>query len=506
MLVPPVSIILIPGVHADQPFILTASPAIAPEGSSTSLVLSATGANTNTLYQFRFSVTDPTGKTVQSVVLNFTTGSGQDTFTLTVVYPSSSLQGPNSLVGQYLAKVDELAPTATLGIAATSFILSLTNSLSYQRTQTIVVQASGYNASESVTLTIRTQTGSTLVYVQSLVASSSGIVSTSWKIPKNATIDNYIVTLSGTSTFKSKADSQTVSVGPAILTVNTLTSDKSSYQRTDTIEFSFQPIYPDGSMATTGSAIITLTPPVGTASTLTATYNSTTQTFTAKYKTLLADLGGTWSASLAPHSYSDPDANSGPGAPISTTVQVTPVLITINLAVNTNTPAVGQQLKVNASLSYPDGTTVQSGTVKAYLVFGGTPSFNETIPIAYDSGLKIWFGTYTIRPSDTGGLWSIVVTAADSPNPPNTGTATKPITIQNAAGSNTPLPLFYFALVGALIVALLAAVLLLFKRRKVTHARLKIDLEAVKSEAGKIESSDFFKSVKDQVRKETDDQ
>ena len=504
-LVPSVSTSLIPGAHADLPFVLTPSPAIASEGSSINLVLSATGASPNTLYQFRFSVTDPTGRTTQSGALNFTTGN-QDTFTMTVVYPSSSLQGPNNLVGQYVAKVDELFPTPALGIAGTSFILTVTNSLSYQRTQTIFIQASGYNASESVTLTIRTQTSSTLVYIQSLPASSSGLVSTSWKIPKNATIDNYVVSLSGTSTFKSKPDSQTVSIGPAILTINTLTTDKSTYQRTDTIRLSLQPTYPDGTIATTGSAIVTLTPPVGTATTLTATYNGTTQTFTASHKTLLTDLGGTWTASLATHSYSDPDANSGPAAPISTTLQVTPVSITINLTVNTNTLDVGQQLKVNASLSYPDGTTVQSGTVKAYLVYGGTPALNETIPIAYDSGLKIWFGTYTIRPADTGGLWSILVTAADSPNPPNSGSATKPITIQNAAGSNTSLPLFYFALVGALIAALLAAVLLLFKRRKVTQTRLKIDLDAVKSEAGKIESSDFFKSVKGQVTKEKDDQ
>jgi hypothetical protein len=36
--------------------------------------------------------------------------------------------------------------------------------------------------------------------------------------------------------------------------------------------------------------------------------------------------------------------------------------------------------------------------------------------------------------------------------------------------------------------------------------RLKIDLEAVHSAAGMIESSDFFKSVKDHVRKEKEEE
>ena len=56
-----------------------------------------------------------------------------------------------------------------------------------------------------------------------------------------------------------------------------------------------------------------------------------------------------------------------------------------------------------------------------------------------------------------------------------------------------------------MIAGILIAVFLVFKKHRVTHARLKIDLEAVHSEAGRIESSEFFKSVKDQVRKEKEE-
>src|SRR2546425_336856 len=92
-----------------------------------------------------------------------------------------------------------------------------------------------------------------------------------------------------------------------------------------------------------------------------------------------------------------------------------------------------------------------------------------------------------------------------SPTPPNTGSATRVITVQNTTGGSASFPLYFFGIIVALLALLLLAVFLLFRRRKVTHARLKIDLDAVRSEAGRIESTDFFKSVKEQVRKENDD-
>src|SRR5260370_179074 len=73
---------------------------------------------------------------------------------------------------------------------------------------------------------------------------------------------------------------------------------------------------------------------------------------------------------------------------------------------------------------------------------------------------------------------------------------------------NTPpasFSLYSFGIIAAIIAGLLIAFFLVFKRHRVTHARLKIDLEAVHSEAGRIESSEFFQSVKDQVRKEKDE-
>src|SRR6266571_342703 len=481
LLVPILSFNIVPRVRADAPFSLNSVPAATSEGNTVSLVLSASGAVPNIQYRFRFSVIDPAGKTAQSLA-NYTTASGQNTFTLIVVYPSPSFQGSNALVGQYNAKVDELWPTAAPGVAGTSFILSITDSSSYHRTQAT----------------------STVVFSQIVPATGTGIVATSWKTPRNATIDTYIVTLTGTSTVKNPADSQPFSLGPAIMIVSSITSVKSVYQRTETMSFFFQPNYPDGSIPSTGVALLSLSGSGGNSVTLTATYDSTSQTFDASYQTSLDNQTGTWTASLGGHAYSDAYGNNGPGATVTTAPVLTTIPLTVTVTTN-STIAVGQQLRFNANITYPDGTVFQPGTVKAYLLYSGTPTINDTVPVVFDTSLRLWIGTYAIRPSDTGGLWSLVVTASDSPTPPNTGSATRAITVQNASGGIASFPLYYFGIIAALLALLLVAVFFAFRRRKVTHARLKIDLDAVRSEAGRIESTDFFKSVKDQIAKERDD-
>src|SRR5947208_12520317 len=97
--VPHLSINMVPIVHADPPFSLNSVPAATSEGNTVSLVLSANSAVPNTQYRFRFSVTDPSGKTAQTLA-NYTTAPGQDKFTLIVVYPSPSFQGSNTQIGR----------------------------------------------------------------------------------------------------------------------------------------------------------------------------------------------------------------------------------------------------------------------------------------------------------------------------------------------------------------------------------------------------------------------
>jgi hypothetical protein len=502
----------LPKVHAPSTggntYSLNAIPASAQEGTTISLVLTVTlGLVTSaTTYSFKFNVKDPAGAVFQSQLMNHTTTFTETQFTVLIDYPSSQFPGINSLVGTYLASVDQYAPSPIVNVANTSFVLSSTDNSSYERTQTVNVQASGYNASETVDVTIEAKTTSTIVYSQPTTASSTGVVTTSWRIPPDATIDNYLAFLNGTTTHKTPPDNVTFAVRIAQMTISVISSTMSSYQRTDTMQFSFQPTYPDTSIPTNGVGLLTLANPGGGKVTLTATYDSNTQTFIATYQTSVNNQTGTWIATLGAHGYSDAYGNTGPGTLLTKTVQLTTAALSVTVSTTTNI-AVGQQLAFNVTVAYPDETPLQSASVRAYLVYSGTPAINDTIPLVYDSTLGHWVGTYTAKSGDTGGLWSLIVIASDSANPPNSGTATRAITIQNTA-TGTPsasFPLFYFGIFAAIIAGLLLATLLLFRRRRVSHTSLKIDLDAVHSEAGRIENQEFFQTIKEQVRKDLDE-
>jgi PKD repeat protein len=662
-------------------------PGYAQEGNTIALVLTVDGANATT-YEFRFYVQDPSTKVVHSILENYTNSPNpQYQISIIVVYPSTSFQGRNSLVGQYLTWVDQVAPVAKSSVASSSFYFILTDAIEYQRTQTVNIQASGYNASETVTATIRPVSSPTLVYNATLSASPSGLVITSWKVPRNATVESYLVTLTGKSTVKNPPDIQGFSIVAAAMTIPTITASQLSYERTETMQFSFEPTYPDGSNATTGTANVTLTDPTGIQFNLTATYSAGAKEFIATYKTLVNDNLGNWNATMAVNSYNDGNGNLGPNKSIASLPSLALASFIIGANVTTYV-AIGQQLKFNATITYPDGTALQSGSVAAYLLYSGSPTVNDTVPIVFDSGLQLWKGAYNLQSTDPGGLWSLFIKASDSATPSNTGSTskvittqdhppvasfststtstlagtsisfngtasydpdgtvsswswnfgdgntgvdattahtydsagnytvtltvtdnagatgtatsqisvagqppvvsftpstttpssgqtvtisitasdqygsivttqvnwgdgttdtlgsatsdshtytptgsgTKPytitVTVKNNSGqtnsatstvtvqpSNSPssngnlsLPLYYFGILAIAIAALLAGGFLAFRRHRVTHARLKIDLEAVKSEAGRIENQDFFQSVKDQLKKEKPDE
>ncbi|HEV2119017.1 MAG TPA: PKD domain-containing protein [Candidatus Bathyarchaeia archaeon] len=670
-------------------YTLTPLPFVTQEGYTITLILSVSGALPSTLYQFNFSVRDPSTKVWVSHVQNYTTFSTQTQFGLVVQYPSPSFigNGRSSLVGQYVAWVDEIRPLVAsnpVAVTPNGFYFILTDFTEYQRTQTVGIRASGYNASETATIIIRTQTSSTVVLNATATASSAGLIIGSWKIPRTAVLDNYLITVTGKSTAKNPADAHYFLVHAASMSVPTFTASKASYQRTETMKFSFTARYPDLQYANSGTALVTLTSPGGNSVSLTAVYDSVTATFDAIYKTFTDNQTGTWTASLGTNGFDDGFGNTGPSATLTASPQLQPATLAVTI-ISKSYFAISEQIKFNATIQYPDFTilTNQIGQAHAFLLFSGG-GHNDTISqLVFDSTLNLWVGTYApgIEP---GGLWSLTVAGADSASPANMGKATKTIQLQDripfstftftsgtiltsvpvsfdgtssydldgtivgyawdfgdgstgsgatpthgysiagtysvklnvtdnsgstqvstqtvtitdrppvvsltlssttatpgqaviltisasdpdgtiasttvnwgdgttdtisgppttdshtyslASGtssktytisvtahdnsgstfsatsnpisvqtvqpsSNVSFPLYYFGILAALIATLLIGVFLAFRRHKVTHARLKIDLEAVKAEAGRIENQEFFQSVKDQLKKD----
>ena len=676
----------LPAAHAVGNYTLyVLYPGYAQEGGTNAFWLTVTGANATT-YQFQFTVQDPQSKLFKSIVYSYTNPSGQTSFNLpVVVYPSPGFQGPTSLVGTYHLSADQIAPVFKPNVASNSFDFILTNTYVYARTQTVMIHATGYNASENVNVAIR-PVGSTNVFSQNFVATASGVIGASWRIPWNATLGYYVVQLTGTTTVKSPADIQGILAVAAPVAIAAFTSSKSTYQRTETIQLSFRAVYPDNSNATTGVGTITLTRPNGSKFNITATYSSTVREFQASYKTSSTDVMGTWNATIGVNWFDDGAGNTGPSQPATTLPQLTAATLTINVNATTYV-AVGQILKLNSTITYPDGSALKSGTVGAYLLYSGSPVLNDTVSIIFDSGFQHWVGSYVLQQTDPGGLWTLVIRASDSSNPLDTGSASKAVTTQDhspvasfnpstssvptgtaiglngmasydpdgavvtwswtfgdgssglgsatthiyaiagtytitlavtdnsgstgsttyqvtitdrppvvsftasptnpasgqrvtlsitasdpdgsvatvrvdwgdgtvdslsgtatsdshvytltgstvrpytitvtatdtgsqtsspvtstvsiepssTSSGNISLPLYYFGILAAAIAALLVGGFLAFRRHKVTHAKLKIDLEAVKSEAGRIENQEFFQSVKDQLKKDKDD-
>src|SRR5437870_13681862 len=103
------------------------------------------------------------------------------------------------------------------------------------------------------------------------------------------------------------------------MSISSLNSLKSTYQRTETMSFSFQPVYPDGTIASTGVALLTLARPTGGNASLTTVYSGGSQTFNATYKTSVTTVTGTWTASFAVNGYADVWAYSGPSPKLPTT-------------------------------------------------------------------------------------------------------------------------------------------------------------------------------------------
>ncbi len=435
LLVPALLTGIVPRAHAATTYSMGTIPFLGTEGTTFTIVFTVYGASGGTPYSFRFLVKDPASKLHTSVLQNYTTSSGQTQFTLPVFnYPTANFPGPNDLVGEYFLNATQVRPLIpNPDVAQTVFFILLTDNYEYQRTQTVNVQATGYSIGEPVRIKIATgSTPSTTVFDLNTTASLNGVVVTSWHIPRNATIDpnGYVASVTGTTTVKTPADVSGFNIKAATMSVSSLQSSKSTYQRTETMSFSFQPVYPDGTIASTGVGLLTLSSPRGGNVTLTTAYSSGSQTFNATYKTSTNNATGTWTASISVDGYADAWGNSGPSSQVTSTVQLAPATFSFDIVATTYV-SIGQQVKFNATISYPDGTELTAGTVKSFLIFTGTPTVIETVPVTFDSGLQFWVGSYTPKTSDPGGLWSLIVNATDSPTPPNSGSSSTAVTLQD---------------------------------------------------------------------------
>lgn len=173
------------------------------EGNKTNIMINVTGGLPNTRYAANITAKNPANQTHFAVVLltnTTTTGFGNGTAS----YPTAFNGAHTNLTGKYIVTSN------VTGDYVAEFFVGLTDKTEYLREEIVRIQAAGYKSSEVVNVDIRTSE-SVSSFPQNVTASSSGLVTLTWKVPINATREKYHVIVTNTTvdgTVKTPSDAQ----------------------------------------------------------------------------------------------------------------------------------------------------------------------------------------------------------------------------------------------------------------------------------------------------------
>lgn len=185
------------------------------EGDNVTIFLDITGGEPSKKLVANITVEAPTNASYTSL-LNVTTsnvGSGS----ATIVYPEQFPTGANTnFTGKY-----EVFLNGTL--ADQTFIIGLTNSTEYHRSQSVDIKAAGYKPNENVTITI--SFGEKIIHLKNVTAEENTIRYSNWTIPSNASIGTYtinVTSISSNATTKNPPDIQDFTVPGLAINITTV--------------------------------------------------------------------------------------------------------------------------------------------------------------------------------------------------------------------------------------------------------------------------------------------
>ncbi len=431
-------LVLVPNfISAAPSALLAAGPQIASEGSKVTVTITLTGYGASQRFLFSVNVTDPGGSngTALNKILQLgSNGNGQ----LTLLYPTNFTATPTpstNLTGTYKVLVTTPNSTVTSPLTTTfavgPAIPSVNDQLIYQRTWTLNITAAGYTPGSSATVNI-TQGGLKVSgFPHSVTVKPTGLVVDSWKIPANATLGNYLLQVFGTPT-KKTADSQTVKVVRAVLSINGLSTAsatggvQTSFVRGNTSFAVFGVSYPNGTFLKTGTFQVNLTTPSPgsvLAKTLSASYDSgKSEFFSATGYTFPVNAStGTWTVRIDANTTVDSYGNAGPLKNVVPTFAVGPLTLKTSITSLKTTYNRTVTFNLTATVSYPTSDTFgsSSGPVFANLT-SGTRMIKQNL--TYNAGVLKWTGSITIPPDYPLGSATLQVSAHDKFG--NTGTDT----------------------------------------------------------------------------------
>jgi hypothetical protein len=485
---------------AGEVYSLTPTPGRILESSSSGvkIVVSVSNAiySPPTAYVFSWAVKDPAGSS-RSTTSNIVSMSASWSFS--VIYPSNFSGASLNLPGIYLANVSETLPTSTPNVVTGAFTVGVTDSGTYQRTYPVRIQAGGYLPADTVNITITRSGNPVPAFSASTTSDMNGLVTASWQTLPSTSAGSYSVTVVGKNTPpKAVPDTQQFLVYPTNVTITGFSSAKTSLERTETQGFRFNAAYLSGLSATQGASMIRLIEPDGsTTHFTTASYNSTLGTFSAVFTVPISGGTGTWTASLDPNSLVDPYGNGGPLQAKSVTFNVLPAILTVTLLSSSTVLSVGETLTIQASVATPNGAIFSQGTVLAAITISAR-SIGSALSLTYDPTRGQWIGNYKVAPSDPSGAWLVTVSASDSNG--NIGQSSVVVSVNVPSAQSSTSVLWSYLLI-VLLVAALGFIILITRKRGLTRREVKLDIQAIKTQADKVKGDDFLQSIQEQLKR-----
>jgi len=479
-------------------FVLSSLPARIQEGAAggVKLVVNVTNAINPSVYNFVWTVTDPAGTSKTSTNSTTSTGPSWSVFTN---YPAAFGASTN-LVGVYKINVTETVHSAGASVATGQFQVGLTDSASYQRTTPVLIRAIGYLPLENATVNLTQGSTSVPNFPTIKKADTNGLISLSWQTSVGTPLGTYALTISGSTTTKTPPDSQTFTVYPTNVTISGLWLNKGSIQRSQTLELRFNATYLNGSPASSGTAAIRTTEPNGTNHTITASYDSSLQTFRAFYVTTLSSTTGVWIGTIDLNSFDDGLNNGGPLIPVFTNFNVQPASLTVSAVSYNSTYSSGMIVPIYARITTPATASFTQGTVIATITSFGQ-KIAGPLSLVYDPSRGEWSGSYKVNATDPSGTWLISITASDGYG--NTGQNSASLSVNTSGAQNPAQSLLsswaFWLLVLALIV--IGFGILMMRFRGVSHREVRLDVQAIKHQADQVKSDDFLQSIQAQLKR-----
>jgi len=187
---------------------ISASSSTIQEGGSVTLTVSVTGASLGTSYYANVRVSLLNSGTTYSRTVLLGTPNTKGSLSAQIAFPDGSFDPSGSsttYAGAYSYSFNS-------SLASGEFNVSILDQTSYHRSQTASIRAIGYEPNQAATITVTSVKTGTTIDTFSVVASSEGVITSSYVVSPNADIGDYNVKITPTGTQKTIQDTQTFSV------------------------------------------------------------------------------------------------------------------------------------------------------------------------------------------------------------------------------------------------------------------------------------------------------